>query len=361
MKRPAALALHRALQAWFQSERRELPWRSVAGPRDPYRVWLSEAMLQQTRVATVVDYFQRFLTRFPSIQALASATEAEVLAMWSGLGYYRRARNLHACAQAVVARYGGCFPSTRAELEALPGIGPYTAGAIASLAFDRAEVLVDGNVERVFARHFGLESPLASSALKREVWALALEYLPASPGVGAWNEGLMELGALVCTPRDPACERCPWAQTCVARATGRTASLPVPKLRPSPFEVELEVLCLQRNGAYLFQVRPEHGRMGGLWELPTRERVLSGASTRLYPPTWSPDLLAAGLVVREPEDQPLMLRHSITCHRIRAFGLPAELAGGAPSAAWAWRRPEEADRLGLTGLTRKFLRALERA
>lgn len=312
MKRPAALDLHRALDAWFTRERRELPWRSSQGQRDPYRVWISEAMLQQTRVATVVEYFQRFLARFPDVQALANATEAEVLALWSGLGYYRRARNLHACARTVVARYDGQFPRTRAELEELPGIGPYTAGAIASLAFDRAEVLVDGNVERVFARYFGLESPAASSALKREVWALALEYLPASPGVGAWNEGLMELGALVCTPRDPACERCPWAQTCVARASGRTASLPVPKLRPSPFEVELEVLCIERNGAYLFQARPQEGRMGGLWELPTRERVVQGAKPRLYPADWPAALLSAGLLVQESEDQLRTLRHSIT-------------------------------------------------
>lgn len=341
---------------WFTRHRRDLPWRA-AGPRDPYRVWISEAMLQQTRVATVIDYFQRFIRRFPDVASLAEAEQAEVLQLWSGLGYYRRARMLHAGARAVQQLHAGRMPSTRAELEALPGIGPYTAGAIASLAFDAPEALVDGNVERVFARLFGIEAAQASTALKRQAWEVARALCPQR-GAGAWNEALMELGALVCTPREPKCALCPLAGECAASRAGRAAELPLPRVRAAPLTVELEVLLLRSSGGLLFQQRPAGGRMAGLWELPVRERVSPGAATRLHPAEWDPRLEQQRLIVREEESRLRPIRHSITCHRIRAEIVHGTIAAAPSGPVWAWRDREAALELGLTGLTRKVLRSL---
>jgi A/G-specific adenine glycosylase len=351
------------LVRWFAQAGRDLPWRS-AGPRDPYRVWISEAMLQQTRVATVIDYYGRFVTRFPDVHSLAKASEEEVLQLWSGLGYYRRARLLHAGARAVVERHGGSFPATRAELEALPGIGPYTAGAIASLAFDAPEPLVDGNVERVFARLFRIEAAQASAELRRRSWELARVLCPEQ-GAGAWNEALMELGALICTPREPRCELCPLAAVCEALHSGRAKELPLPRQRPEPFAVELEVLCARAGGRLLFCRRPEGGRMAGLWELPTRECVPAGMPTRLYPDQWDARLCEQRLRCREHDGkaggEPIRVRHSITCHRIRATLVAGELDRIPKGEDWQWRTLAEAPSLGLTGMARKFVRSMERA
>jgi A/G-specific adenine glycosylase len=350
------------LVRWFAQAGRELPWRS-AGPRDPYRVWISEAMLQQTRVATVIDYYGRFVTRFPDVQSLAQASQAEVLQLWSGLGYYRRARLLHAGACAVVERHGGRFPATRAELEALPGIGPYTAGAIASLAFDAAEPLVDGNVERVFARLFMIEAAQASAELKRRSWELARALCPEQ-GAGAWNEALMELGALICTPREPRCEQCPLGSVCEARRCARAKELPLPRQRPEPLAVELEVLCARAGGRFLFCRRPATGRMAGLWELPTRECVPAGTPTRLYSEQWDARLREQRLSCRERIGaagiDPIRVRHTITCHRIRATLVAGELDRAPHGEDWQWRTLLEAPSLGLTGMARKLVRAMER-
>lgn len=317
-------------------------------------------MLQQTRVATVIEYFQRFLARFPDVKSLAAAEESEVLQLWSGLGYYRRARMLHAGARALIERHGGRFPATRAELEALPGIGPYTAGAVSSLAFDAPEALVDGNVERVFSRLFGIEEAQASAGLKRAAWQWAQALCPQR-GAGAWNEALMELGALVCTPRDPDCEHCPLARACVARASGRQAQLPLPRQRPAPISVDLEVLLVRSRGRLLFCRRPEAGRMAGLWELPVRECVPAHAPTRLYPSAWDGELGRLRLTLRETGNEPIAVRHSITCHRIRAQVIEGSLDAAPEGSHWAWRLPQEASDLGLTGMARKVLRALEKA
>src|SRR5262249_2371378 len=194
--------------------------------RDAYAVWLSEIMLQQTRVETVVPYFERFLAKYPTVMALAAADLDEVLSLWSGLGYYRRARQLYATAREVTERYGGPFPGQAAELKKLPGIGDYTAGAIASLSFGQREPLVDGNVARVFSRLFGIEEPIQSPEGVKQLWALARRLLPEQRP-GRFNEALMELGAMVCTPRDPRCDVCPVREGCAARATGRALELPV--------------------------------------------------------------------------------------------------------------------------------------
>lgn len=341
-------ALRAALLTWYGRARRDLPWRRT---RDPYAVWISEAMLQQTRVETVVPYYERFLARLPDVAALARAEEDEVLALWSGLGYYSRARSLRAAAREIVARHGGEPPRTRAEWLALPGVGPYTAGAVLSIAFSASEPLVDGNVQRVFARLFALEDRQGSRALTERCWGLAEELVPA-PGEdddpGLWNQALMELGARVCTPRTPACEACPVRAHCRAHALGRAGELPLAKARRAPVEVELELACVERAGSWLLVRRPPTGRMAGLFELPTRERVGAGPA-RLWPESYPARI--------ELEDEVLArVSHAITHHRIRATLRRARLVGRLPAAA-RWATREECAALGLTGLARKALAA----
>jgi len=346
LTRARVRALRAALLAWFARERRDLPWRRT---RDPYAIWISEAMLQQTRVETVVPYFERFLARLPDVGALANAPEDEVLALWSGLGYYSRARSLRRAAQELVTRHGGEFPRTRAGWLALPGVGPYTAGAVLSIAFAASEALVDGNVQRVFARLFGLELQHGSPALAAACWALAAELVPA-PGEGhdpgQWNQALMELGARVCTPRAPACASCPLRSECRAQALGRAGELPLPKERRTPIAVELELAGVQHAGRWLLVRRPARGRMAGLLELPTRERAVLG-STRLWPADFP------GAIELE-EVELARVAHAITHHRIRATLRRATLAGPLPEAG-LWATPAQCATLSLTGLTRKVL------
>ncbi|MBM3975798.1 MAG: hypothetical protein FJ299_02270, partial [Planctomycetes bacterium] len=224
----ASAALVRDLCAWFDRAQRDLPWRRT---RDPYAIWISEAMLQQTRVETVIPYWRRFLERFPDLRALAAAPEDSVVAAWSGLGYYRRARALREAARALVERHAGGFPRTRDAWLALPGVGPYTAGAVLSIAFDEPEPLVDGNVLRVFARLFAIAEPIDRPATVKRIWARAAELVPRRPRGATrprnWNQALMELGATVCLPREPNCGECPVRAHCAARAAGRTAELPI--------------------------------------------------------------------------------------------------------------------------------------
>ncbi len=252
-----------ALLDWYAEHRRDLPWRSE---RTPYRVWLSEIMCQQTRVDTVIPYFQRFLDRWPTVEALAASPVEDVLSEWAGLGYYSRARNLHRAALAVAERGG--FPDTTAGLRALPGVGAYTAGAIASLAFGRDAPVVDGNVERVLTRLAALELDARSTAGRRAVWAHAADLLPPGRG-GAWNEALMELGALVCTPRDPACDACPIVSDCLGHGTGEPTRYPRKPRKKPP--VRVTAACgawVRPDGAVLMGRRPADGLLGGLWELP---------------------------------------------------------------------------------------------
>ena len=220
-------ARRRPLLAWYDAEKRAMPWRLST---DPYRVWVSEIMLQQTTVSTVIPYYGRFLKRFPDVAALAGADEDEVLRLWAGLGYYSRARNLHRAAQAVVSEHGGRLPGTLAGLRSLPGVGRYTAAAVASIAFGLPAELVDGNVIRVYARLFALRGDPKSPALQAKVWALAAEHLDHRRP-GDWNQALMELGATVCSPVGPECGRCPLAEDCLARRRGLQDSIPLPARR----------------------------------------------------------------------------------------------------------------------------------
>jgi A/G-specific adenine glycosylase len=253
-----------ALLAWYDAHRRDLPWRRT---RDPYAVWISEAMLQQTRVETVIPYYERFLTRFPDVASLASSDTEEVLSAWAGLGYYSRARNLRAAAQAIVDEHGGRLPDTAAGLRSLPGIGRYTAGAIASIAFDRPEPVLDGNVARVLARWLGVRDDVRRREVEEQLWRAARDLVPG-PRPGDLNQALMELGATLCTPRAPRCADCPWSRGCDARRAGDAEVLPLRSRPAEPKRVEAAAAVLERRGRVLAVRRPPRGLLGGLWELP---------------------------------------------------------------------------------------------
>jgi A/G-specific adenine glycosylase len=257
-----------ALLDWFDRRKRDLPWRRT---RDPYAIWVSEVMLQQTRVDTVIPYYERFLARFPDVRALADAPEDAVLAAWSGLGYYRRARLLAAGAREVVARYGGEVPAGREERLGLPGVGRYTAGAIGSIAFEQPEPIVDGNVARVLARLRYVDGPLGEAKTERRLWDEA-ERLVIGERPGALNQALMELGAMVCTKASPRCDECPVARACEARRRGEVDRLPIPKTRKAPKELELAAAVALRDGSEVFLVRGREALFGGLYSVPLAER-----------------------------------------------------------------------------------------
>ncbi|KAA9005972.1 A/G-specific adenine glycosylase [Histidinibacterium aquaticum] len=263
------------LLAWYDRHARDLPWRTgpaarAAGERpDPYRVWLSEIMLQQTTVAAARDYFRAFTERWPSVEDLAAAEDAEVMAAWAGLGYYARARNLLKCARVVAGELGGRFPETVEGLKALPGIGPYTAGAIAAIAYDEPATVVDGNVERVMARvhSVGLPLPQAKGELTALAAALTPEHRP-----GDYAQAVMDLGATICTPRSPACGICPWREPCRARSEGIAADLPrkAPK-KAKPTRHGIAYVARRADGAWLLETRPESGLLGGMLGWPTSD------------------------------------------------------------------------------------------
>jgi A/G-specific adenine glycosylase len=256
------------LLVWYDRHRRDLPWRAKPGEHaDPYRVWLSEIMLQQTTVTAVKPYFEKFLERFPDVRTLAGAPSETVMSAWAGLGYYSRARNLHACAQAIVGQHGGAFPDSEAGLRTLPGIGPYTAAAIAAIAFDRVAAAVDGNVERVVTRLFQIEEPLP--AAKPHVHAAVLALVPQDRP-GDFAQALMELGATICTPRRPACALCPWLEPCCARAAGLQESYPkkAPK-REGVLRRGAAFVALRTDEAVLLRTREPKGLLGGMAEVPT--------------------------------------------------------------------------------------------
>ena len=252
------------LAAWYDDHRRDLPWRRS---RDPYRIWVSEVMLQQTRVEVVVPYYERFLERFPDVGTLAAAGEAEVLALWSGLGYYGRARRLHAAARRIVHETGN-FPATPVALSRLPGIGSYTAAAVASIAFGEPVAVLDGNVERVAARLLACDGDPKRAAPRRRFFAVAEALLdPADPGRS--NQALMELGATVCAPRSPRCAECPLRSPCRARARGRVEDYPRPRPRRRPRRLEMTAALVRHDGRFLLMRREETSALlAGTWELP---------------------------------------------------------------------------------------------
>ena len=268
-------AMAETLLAWYDAHRRELPWRPPPGERAaPYRVWLSEIMLQQTVAAAVAPYFRRFLERWPDVEALAAASLDEVLQAWQGLGYYARARNLHAAARIVAAQHGGRFPDSEAGLRALPGVGDYTAAAIAAIAFARKATVVDGNVERVMARLFRIETPLP--AAKKAIRNAAAGLTPEARA-GDYAQAVMDLGATVCLPRRPRCAACPWSPACRGRAEGIAETLPVkmPK-RQRPVRRGTAYWTEDGAGRVLLRRRPETGLLGGMMEVPSGPWVEDG-------------------------------------------------------------------------------------
>jgi A/G-specific adenine glycosylase len=253
------------LLAWYDRHARVLPWRACEGQQDPYRVWLSEIMLQQTTVRAVAPYYARFLERWPTVEALARANREDVLRAWAGLGYYARARNLHACARAVAEKHGGIFPDTLDGLRALPGIGDYTAAAVAAIAFDASCVPVDGNVERVIARVFAVEESLPPAKLI--IKSLAHSLLPSRSGDFA--QALMDLGATICTPKKPACVLCPWIEACVARKRAEQETFPrKAEKRKGALRRGAVFVALRADGCVLLRTRADKGLLGGMTEVP---------------------------------------------------------------------------------------------
>ena len=324
--RPAGPDTVAALLDWYDRERRDLPWRMRRGRRvDPYKVWLSEIMLQQTTVKAVIPFYEKFLTRWPAVEALAAADLDDVLAAWAGLGYYSRARNLHKCAQAVVAEHGGRFPRTEAELRALPGIGPYTAAAIAAIAFGEPATPVDGNVERVVSRLFAVRHPLPQA--KREIKRLA-ESLTPQRRAGDFAQAMMDLGATVCSPKRPSCLVCPLQQDCHAHALGIETQLPVKldkAVRPVRFGTAF--LALREDGHVLLRKRPEAGLLGGMLEIPSTD--------------WGDDWLAVDqALAAQPVKAdwwavPGVVSHTFTHFRLELMLLRAIVPTNASLTFWA--------------------------
>jgi A/G-specific adenine glycosylase len=264
------------LVAWFDASARDLPWRRrvtdrTPSGRDPYRSLVSEIMLQQTQVSRVLEKFDPFLDAFPDVRALASADEADVLAHWSGLGYYRRGRNLHACARQIVERHGGRVPPDADALRALTGIGPYTAGAISSIVFERPEPAVDGNIARVLLRIDGLDHAHGSTEAMDHAWSRASELVYETGRPGALTEALMELGATVCTPKSPGCSSCPVSDRCAAYRDGRQSEIPRPRVRAPRKPLFAWTVHAHSDDRVLIRRRPDRGLWAGLWELPTIE------------------------------------------------------------------------------------------
>ena len=343
----SSLAAHRAdpaaLLAWYDRQRRDLPWRSPPGERaDPYLVWLSEIMLQQTTVATVGPYFDRFVARWPDITALAAASLDEVLHLWQGLGYYARARNLHSCARAVVDRHGGRFPDDLQQLRALPGIGDYTAAAIAAIAFDHPLAAVDGNVERVVARLFAERAKLP--AAKPRLRTLAAALVPEERA-GDFAQALMDLGAVICTPRRPRCILCPWRENCAAAAMGIAESLPTQAEKPErPLRCGVAFWLTREDGAVLLRRRPERGLLGGMIELPS-------TPWRAVPWTES-EAIAAAPARTAWTALPGTVQHGFTHFRLEMALLAATIAEPIPGI---WARPRDFKDYALPTLTKKLV------
>lgn len=341
-------AVRRALLGWYDRQRRDLPWRRT---NDPYRVWVSEVMLQQTTVKAVLPYYEEFLKRFPSLQALAEEPEEEVVAAWSGLGYYHRARNLHRGAQAVAERHGGRFPRTLEAALAVPGVGLYTASAILSIAHGLPLPVVDGNVRRVLARLLALRGP---EYRKDGPYYNRAEELLDRERPGDWNQALMELGATVCTPRNPGCDACPLRSGCRARSLDLVSELPEGRARRAPVDVKVAAALVERDGRVLLVRRPEGRLLGRMWEVPQTTLESRGL----------PDL-ARELEERHglrvvPGPLAVRARHAITFRRITLEGYRARLRPPVPidPERFLWARPEEVAALPVSSSTRKLLKGL---
>jgi len=331
------------LLAWHARHgRHDLPWQAT---RDPYRVWLSEIMLQQTRVDTVIPYYARFLARFPDVASLAAAPVEDVLALWSGLGYYARARNLHKAAQAIVREHGGRFPQRAIQIAELPGIGRSTAAAIAAFCFGERTPILDGNVKRVLCRAFGIEGFPGERAVEARLWALAEALMPEVRG-GDYIQAQMDLGATLCTRGRPDCDRCPLADGCVARATGRVTELPQPRPKKAVPQRHARVAVIERDGRVLLERRPPAGIWGGLLAPPEiGDEDAAGWLQRRFGATAEPCALDA-------------VRHAFSHFRLDIEPVLLRVTGGAGLAAETgleWVALDALDAAGLPAPVRRIL------
>ena len=345
------VSLRRLLLGWYRRNRRALPWRKS---KDPYRIWVSEVMLQQTTVKAVVPHYEAFLERYPTLASLAGASEDAVLGLWSGLGYYHRARNLLRGARHVVAHHAGRFPKSLEAALAVPGVGLYTGSAILSIAYGVPLPVVDGNVRRVLAR---LEALSGAGWKSDGPYYNRAEILLDREHPGDWNQALMELGASLCTPKKPACPACPVRSHCQALARGLVDRLPEARRKRAPVDVTVATAVIERNGRILLVRRPSGRLLGRMWEIPQ-----TSLESRGYPDLVSElkerhglDVAPGGLVART--------RHAITFRRIRVESYEARLRSRVPADAdrYFWAEPQELETLATSSLTRKVLRAVASA
>lgn len=344
------------LLEWFDKNARDLPWRKT---KDPYAIWVSEIMLQQTQVDTVEPYYHRFLKRFPTVQRLARARLDTVLKLWEGLGYYSRARNLHQAAKQIVRDYEGDVPRTKQALLSLPGVGPYTAGAIASIAFDLDEPLVDGNVIRVLCRLYRIHENPKSGATQKRLWKIARELIP--PGrAGAFNQALMELGATVCSPRSPKCEVCPLQKKCLARRHDEQETLPRRADRkPLPHQ-DVVVAVIYKNGRILIDKRKPDGLLGGLWEFPGGKIENGESHTTALKREIREEL---GISVRTI--RPLItVQHAYSHFSVTLHAFTCTYATGTPQCRtcvdFKWIYPKQLDNYAFPAANKKIIAALRK-
>ncbi len=347
--------LQSALQSWFQQEARDLPWRQT---RDPYAIWVSEIMLQQTRIDQGIPYYKRFMEAFPTVNALAEASEDQVLKVWEGLGYYGRARNLHKAAQVVINDRNGKLPKRAADWRKLPGVGRYTAGAITSIAFGEVVPVLDGNVKRVLTRLFDIADCIDDAVTENTLWAVAESLMPSSKP-GDFNQAMMELGALLCTPKRPQCDICPVFACCEARTHGVQEQRPVRKPKKAIPHREQVVAAIFKDDRYLIAKRPSEGLLGGLWEMPSAD-ILTGethqqALTRHIKETFELGIQVGGLVAT--------VTHAYTHFRITLHVYRCKTDNETPQPAihteFRWVRPAHFERYAFPKANLKFLGLLE--
>ena len=351
--------IRKKLLAWYRESKRDLPWRKT---NDPYRIWVSEIMLQQTQVDTVIPYYQRFLERFPDLTALAAASLEEVLKVWENLGYYSRARNLHRAARIIVEKHGGIFPGNAESVMALPGIGAYTAGAILSIAFGEKIPAIDGNVRRVIARLYGIEGLITEPATLREIAGLA-DGLVAAQGTslgdaGDFNQALMDLGAMVCVPGIPLCRQCPLQRNCISLEQGKETLIPVSiKKKPLVLKHATAALIIDSKGRFLILQRPEHGLLAGLWKLPGgfqsgRESLRASLEKTVWEET-GVTIASAETVAR--------VNHTFTHFRMKLHGFRCTVSGKiSPSkvTTFKWITPPAMSKYAFGKADRELLRKM---
>lgn len=343
------------LLAWFDTHAAELPWRQ---DRNPYRVWLSEVMLQQTQITTVIPYFDRFMENFPTVQMLAAADQDTVLKLWEGLGYYSRARNMHKAAQRVANELDGQFPTTAEGLQKLPGIGRYTAGAIASIAFDEPAPILDGNVIRVFSRLFDIDSDVTESATKNQLWDIAAQLVPQQ-NPGDYNQALMELGQKICKPKNPLCAECPISTYCQAYQKGTQAERPIKKKKaPTPHVDVTAGLIRNTQGELLIAKRPDDKLLGGLWEFPGGKQddgeTLQECLARELQEELGITVAVGAFFVQ--------VKHAFTHFKITLHVFECDHVAGEPQAIecadWAWVSEEQLTNYAFGAADRQVIEAL---